>query len=467
MISLLPESCFLAVILVLFCAVLIAPDRKISLAFLPWMAGALAAASALSLSASGTFFGGAYVADPLSQFFKLAVAVGFLITVLNAMRQPTLHERLTSDYFLLLSLSAFGLMLLSSAVELMTIYIALEISSYSLFALVPLRARNPQAAEAGIKYILFGAALTGLSLFGYSFILAGQHTGYLPELVHKVWSVQDNPLAVTGLCMFLFGFLFKLALFPFHFWCPDVYEGASNETAAFVATLPKLGAMAVLIRLGSMFHAEMTPVMLLAVLGALSMTYGNLTALVQSDVKRMLGYSSVSHAGYIIIGLVAGTAQGLGSAAFYSLVYVLMNLACFWVICRVAVQGRNVRLSDLDGLAQKSPVLALVLAVAAFSLVGLPPTGGFMGKLFLFTSAWNRGFNWLIIIGALNSAISIYYYLSLVRHAYTHEPQIREGEKRPVGLVWGGVLALAVLLLGVFPGPVYDWALRAGTALMP
>jgi len=206
----------------------------------------------------------------------------------------------------------------------------------------------------------------------------------------------------------------------------------------------------------------------IAWLGVLSMTFGNLCALAQKDVKRMLGFSSVAHAGYVTVGLVSGTAEGLAAAAFYALVYVVMNLLCFWVVARVAVDGRNLVLSDLNGLHRRSPVLAFALAVGAFALVGLPPTAGFMGKLFLITAAWNHGYNWLVIALALNSAIAIYYYLSLVRHAYT-EPDENASLPAPDQSAFslGGAVALAAatLVLGIVPSPLFERAVKAGMAL--
>jgi len=436
------------------------------------VAAALGVGVALkSLAASGVMFHGAYQVDALSQFFKLAVAIGFLIATLNAVRQPTLEKEHESDYFMFLSFSALGLMFLASAVELVTVYVALEISSYALYAVIPLRAQDKRAAEAGIKYILFGAAATALSLYGLSYILASQHSTHIAVLARLDWSWASNPLAVIGLTLFLAGMFYKLALFPFHFWAPDVYQGASNETAAFAATLPKLGAVAVLVRLAAVAHAGHELLTVFAVLGAASMTFGNLAALAQRDLKRMLGYSSVAHAGYVTLGLVAGTKAGLAAAAFYSLVYILMNLTCFWIICRLADRGQNLGYEDLDGLYRRSPWLALALAVAAFALVGLPPTAGFMGKLFLLTAAWSHGFDWLVVVAAVNTAFSIYYYLSLVRHAYTAEVDDPERLKpAPVSnwaLLCGTGLAAVLLVLGAVPGPVFDLALRAGAQLLP
>ncbi len=455
---LLPELVQLAIILALFLQSLAKPRPGESGAvmaantgWVPLAAAAGLALTAFSLGASGRLFWEVYQIDGLSQFFKFAVAAGFAIAVLNASTQPTLAPDKRADYFMLLALSAFGLMLLSSAVELITIYLALEISSYSLYALIPLRGKDARAAEAGIKYILFGAAATALALFGLAYILAGQHSSYIAVLTGKTWSWAGSPLGLVGLTLFMGGFFYKLALFPFHFWAPDVYDGASNETAAYAATLPT--------------GLQVTTV--LAILGAASMTFGNLAALTQQDIKRMLGYSSVAHAGYIMVGLVAVSASGLAAAGFYSLVYVLMNLTCFWVICRLSGDGRNLKLNDLNGLYRQEPWLAFVLAVAALSLVGLPPTAGFMGKLFLLSAAWNRGYDWLVIVAAVNTAISIYYYLNLIRHAYTVEAEGGSVVVRAGGRFWGGVLAALLLILGALPAPVFKWAEAAGKQLMP
>ena len=465
----LPEIVQTAIVLALFLKSVTQPSA-VGAKFTPLLPLAAAiglVAAGFSLGASGAMFWGAYKIDGLSQFFKFAVALGFAITVLNATPQPTLEPEKRADYFLLLALSALGLMCLASAVELVTIYLALELSSYSLYALIPLRSREPRAAEAGIKYILFGAAATALSLFGLAYILAGQHSSYLAELTARSWAWAEAPIGVIGLTLFMVGFFYKLALFPFHFWAPDVYEGASNETAAYAATLPKLGAVVILIRLAAMLKPSLQVTTLLAILGAASMTFGNLAALTQQDIKRMLGYSSVAHAGYVMVGLVAASASGLAAAGFYSLIYVLMNLTCFWVICRLSTDGRNLQLNDLNGLYRRAPFLAFVLAVAALALVGLPPTAGFMGKLFLLSAAWNRGYDWLVVVAALNTAISIYYYLNLIRHAYTVEAEGDVVSPPPGGALWGGVLAGLLLVLGAVPAPVFRWAEAAGRQLMP
>jgi NADH-quinone oxidoreductase subunit N len=468
----LPELLQIAIVLILFVQTLGKTENSIEkitakLTWLPLASGLGIIVAILSLKVQGSMFYEAYQMDPLSQFFKLAIAIGFFITVLNAIHQPLLEAEKRFDYFLFLALSACGLMFLSSAVELITIYVALEISSYSLYALIPIRGKEGKAAEAGIKYILFGAAATAVSLYGLSYILAYQHSTYLNVLATKSWVMSESAIGVMGLTLFMVGFFYKLALFPFHFWCPDVYDGTSNETAAYAATLPKLGAVVILIRLTALLKPGLEITTVMAILGAMSMTFGNLAALRQKDIKRMLGYSSVAHAGYIMVGLSAVSPQGLSAAAFYSFIYILMNLTCFWVICRLTTDGRNLMLDDLNGLSNRAPYLAFILAVSAFALVGLPPTAGFMGKLFLLTAAWDRGYNWLVIVAALNTAVSIYYYLNLVRHAYTSETESTFKLPKPESALWGGVFAAILLILGAVPGFIYQWAEVAGRYLLP
>jgi NADH-quinone oxidoreductase subunit N len=483
----LPETIFFVLVVYLFVLAMFArhnPKVSGTLGLLPMLLGGIAAALTATCHQDAVMFFGSYKVDGLSQFFKLLIAAGFVLASINSMRQPTLAPEKRAEYFLYLTLSTWGLTILSSANELVTIYLALELSSYSLYILIPVRTRSKGAVEAGVKYILFGAAATALALYGLSWIVAAQETTYVTALASLSWSVADKPLAVMGLTLFLGGMFFKLALFPFHFWCPDVYQGASNETAAYAATLPKLGAIIVLIRLATLLKPTLELASILALLAGISVTYGNLCALAQKDLKRMLGFSSVAHAGYILCGLVAGTAEGLAAAAFYAMAYLFMNLLAFWVVGRISQDGRNLTYDDLNGLSRRSPVLAMCLAAAAFSLVSLPPFVGFVGKLFLITSLWGHGHDWLVIVVCVNSAIAIFYYLSLVRHAYAEDPvvdpstvidpsSVKPGPGGAIALadtsayshVGALFMALIVLLLGCFPGPVYNLVLVASRSL--
>ncbi len=458
-----PELFQLLIVAILFVRSVICGDRIVQVEkWLSWISGLGVLVALLSLGQNGLLFGQCYQVDRLSQFFKMTVALGFFLTVINGAGQPMLEKDKRCDYFLLLALSAWGLMLLCSSVELISITLSLELASFSLFPLVSLRAKSRNAAEAAIKYVFFGGVATVIGLFGFSYILAARHTTYLNQLTEMSWAWSDSPMAVMGLTLFLSGLLFKLAFFPFHFWAPDVYEGAGNETAAYIATLPKVGAVVVLLRFTPLLKPGLEITTILAVLAAVSMTYGNLAALVQKDIKRILGYSAVAHAGYLMVGVVAGTPMGVTAAAYYAFAYVLMNFACFWVVCRESVDGRNLKLEDLNGLSKRAPGLALVLAVAAMALVGLPPTAGFMGKFFLLSAAWNRGCNYLVVIAAANVAIGLFYYLNLVWHAYAKEsPEIIEVIDKtkgysPVFSLSGGLfLAGLIILFGILPDLVF------------
>ncbi len=406
---------------------------------------------------TGTLFFGAYQVDPLSQLFKLILCAGL---ALIAWATPGLHgieKRLHPEYYLFITVSTLGLVMLASAVELLTIFLALEISSYALFVAIPFRQpfSGRQQYEASIKYVLFGAAASGLSLFGMSYIFGLSGTTYLAELAPLLPAlISSQPLALVGMILLLCGFFYKLALFPMHFWTPDVYQGAANETSTFIATLPKIGAVILLLRLVSLAGVDINQLSwALGILAVASMTLGNLSALVQNDIKRLLAYSSVAHAGYIMLGIIAGTALGQAAAIYYAVGYLLMNLACFFVLYHVSSDNRNLNLDDLKGLYRRSPLLAFVLAAGVFSLAGIPPTIGFTGKFVLFTAAFQQGLYGLVVLGLINAAISIFFYLKIVRAAYLTSA---DADSSPVAInvsskVLGLGLILAIILLGVLP----------------
>ncbi len=461
----LPELYMVILLCVLFAQSISDKTRPMT-DWVPYAAFAGVFISLFSLGQADVMFYNTYRIDGLSQFFKLAVFLGLAICSANAVRNSTLGKVNRADYFFFMFMSSFGLLLLASTVELFTIYIALELASYSLYILLPLRNNEPRAVEATIKYALFGAVATAIGLYGISYIIAGQHTTYLHALATMDWTFAGQPLALVGLAMFFIAFIYKLALFPFHFWAADVYQGASNETAAFAATLPKLGAIVVMVRLMA-FMPGIEIKTMLAIFAALSMTVGNLAALNQRDIKRLLGYSSVSHAGFVMLGLVAGGSYGLAAASYYALVYMVMNLTIFWIITRLSENGRNVYVNDLRGLYKSSPIMAFVLAVAAFALVGLPPTAGFTGKLFLLNSAWAEGFYWLVVVAAVNTALAVYYYLNLVRHAYTLDQIVPARlEISSSGTSIAVALALGVLYLGLLPQNIFNLLMRASNYLL-
>jgi len=286
-----------------------------------------------------------------------------------------------------------------------------------------------------------------------SYLYGMTQSTFLSKIIFILPKFLDQPIGMLAIILTLAGFFFKLSLFPFHFWAPDIYEGASNTTTTFIATVPKVAAAALLIRIVTMASsADPVFVTILIVLAALSMTFGNIVGLVQKDIKRLLGYSGIAHAGYLIMGILAMSKDGNAAAIYYMVVYLFMNLGVFYVVLLLARSGENITLNDLSGLARRAPLLAFTLAVSAFSLAGIPPTGGFTGKLFLFTSAFKAGHLDIVIIGAVNTVISIFYYLNLVRMSYSKEAVVKEPILLSIhekALCY--VLIFVVLYLGVMP----------------
>jgi len=424
-----------------------------------------------SLRLEGELFFKTYRIDLFSQLFKLVITGGVAILLLFSRELKGIEENIRAEYYLFLLLSALGLVMLVSAVELLSIFVALELSSYALYLLVPMRDDHGglrEQMEAGIKYILFGVVATGVMLFGMSYLFGLTGTTYLSELIPAMDQVIATPAAIVGIALVMGGFFFKLGLFPFHFWLPDVYQGASNETTAFIASVPKLGAVALLIRIATLAApSAATLVNLLMILAVCSMFYGNLIALVQKDIKRMLAFSGIAHAGYVILGIITLKDSGFATAMYYITGYMLMNLACFLVICNVSSKGENLAISDLTGLHKRAPLLAFTLAVGMFALAGIPPFVGFMGKFMLLAGALREGYLALVILAAINTAISIYYYLSVVRISYCTDPEERPAVTvAPLTQAVSIALVLIIIIMGVMPAAVVDIATAAVKGIM-
>jgi NADH-quinone oxidoreductase subunit N len=424
-----------------------------------------------SLRNEGYLFFKAYRVDLFSQLFKMIITGGVALLLLFSRELKDIDEKIRTEYYLFLMLSALGLVMLVSSVELLSIFVALELSSYALYLLVPMRddhAGLHAQMEAGIKYILFGVVATGIMLFGMSYLFGLTGTTYLSELVPAMGQIIASPAAIVGIALVMGGFFFKLGLFPFHFWLPDVYQGASNETTAFIASVPKLGAVALLIRVATLASPSAAMlVKLLMILAVCSMFYGNLIALVQKDIKRMLAFSGIAHAGYVILGIITLKDTGFATAIYYITGYMLMNLACFLVICNVSVKGENLAIADLTGLYKRAPLMAFTLAVGMFALAGIPPFVGFMGKFMLLAGALKEGYLALVILAAINTAISIYYYLSVVRVSYCTDPENRPAVKvGPLAQAVSIALVIIIIIMGVMPAAVVDIATAAVKGIM-
>ncbi|MFO7761396.1 MAG: NADH-quinone oxidoreductase subunit N [Thermodesulfobacteriota bacterium] len=412
-----------------------------------------------SFKSEGTLFFKVYEIDFFSQLFKLLIVLGMLFVTGFTKDLKGIGENIKPEYFLFMVLSTLGLVMLVSSVELLTLFISLELSSYCLYLMVPMRDdRHGDRAqmEGAIKYILFGVVATGVMLYGMSFLYGLTGTTYLEFLIPEVQNLMGQPTAVLATAMVMGGFFFKLAIFPFHFWVPDVYQGASNPTTSFIGTVPKLAAVAILIRLTMFISPSEGGTMLtnmMMLLAIFSMFYGNLAALVQKDIKRMLGFSGIAHAGFILVGLLTLKTTGMATSLYYIIGYVVMNLACFLVICQVSSKGENLLVADFNGLHKRAPLLALTLLVGMMALAGIPPFVGFMGKFMLLVGALDEGYITLVILAAINTAIALFYYLSVVKAAYCEAPENHDKAAIPDGMVnaLSVILMIVIIIMGVAP----------------
>ncbi|MDR3569634.1 MAG: NADH-quinone oxidoreductase subunit N [Syntrophobacteraceae bacterium] len=402
----------------------------------------------------GMLFFNCYRVDLFSQIFKVLLALGTIWVIFSSGELKGIDPRQHAEYYFLIFVCTLAMMLLVSSVELLTIYVSIELSSYSLYLLVPMRRNDDRFSETAIKYFMVGVTASGLMIFGISLLFGVAHTTYVPQLMKVLPTVIAQPGAIVGLILALAGFFFKLALFPFHIWAPDVYQGAANQVTTYIATVSKMAAAAMIIRFAGLSGgASPAMVKLLIVLSIASMTFGNLVALIQKDMKRLLAYSSIAHAGYILIGILTLTSQGYACAIYYAAAYLVMNYSVFLVIMKVADDGHNLQIKELAGLHKRSPLLAMTLMLGLFGLAGIPPTAGFTGKFLVFAAALNKGYLFLVIIGMVNATISLYYYLIVIKAAYLLKP-VKEYPAVHVDL-WTRVVSIGLVVmtiyLGIFP----------------
>jgi len=465
-----PELYFLLMIGVFLClALLVRPNPKRDF-FIALILAALGVVVCLaSVRLEGTLFFDVYRVDLFSQVFKLILATGFFLVICICSELRGIEEHHHPEFYLLLTTCTMALMLLVSSVELLTIYVALELSSYSLYLLVPLRKGYGVHVESGIKYFLVGAFTSAVMLFGIASLYGVVHTTYVAEIIKVLPGAIGRPTAIIGLLLTLCGFFFKLAVFPFHFWAPDAYQGAANQVTAYIATASKVAAVAILIRMVALSSGSSTYLVhILVTLSIASMTVGNLIAIVQKDMKRLLAYSSISHAGYVLIGILSMNESGYAGAIFYAVAYLIMQFTCFLVVVKVAYDGTDLQIEGLAGLHRRSPMLAMALLLGVFSLGGIPPTIGFTGKFLVFTAAMKNGYFTLVLIAMVNVVISLYYYILVVKAAYLLEADASLPSLQvsfPTKMLTGA-LVTAILGLGVFPQYLLELARAAASALM-
>ena len=433
------------------------------------LAGSLIAVWATLYSAKlpGYAFWDMVRVDAFSVFFHFLVAAITAVVILTSYEYMEVQQIRAGEYYALILFGAVGMSLMSSAVELVLVFIALEISSISTYILAGFRRNSAISSEASIKYFLLGSFATAFFLYGVALMFGATGSTSIAVIADTLRSGAVPLLAFAGVALMFVGLAFKVAAAPFHIWTPDVYEGAPAPVVAFMSTAPKAAVFAVLLRIMFQAHAP-GRLMLISVVAALSMTLGNLAALVQDNVKRLLAYSSIAHAGYLLVAFAALPDNGIPAAMFYTASYAAMNVGAFAVISHFAGAGeRYVTLEDYAGMGRRSPVLAAVLTIFLLSLIGIPITGGFFAKFYVFSAALQADLVWLTVIGVLNSAVGAYYYLRVIVMMYMREP--REGTAvAPIPATLGVALAVslaATIYLGVLPGDVLQYASRSVAAL--
>jgi NADH-quinone oxidoreductase subunit N len=458
------------------------PRGKRSLAFGVALLGLSGALVAVLIIGSGTArglggtLGGALSADALALFLEGLILLAGIAVVLLSPSYLRENGEERGEYYALTLFSIVGMLGLVSVTELIALFVALEIMSVALYALAGFDRRRAESQEAAIKYFVTGAFSSAFLLYGVAFLygLSGS-TSFegIAKTVCRTCSgaaAQNHMLALLGLGLLLVGFGFKVASVPFHMWTPDVYEGAPTTTTAFMAAGVKAAAFGALLRVlgqaAPSLAADWRPA--LAVLALLSMIVGNLGALAQGNVKRMLAYSSIAHAGYLLTGLVGGGSAAVTAVLFYLAGYAAVNVGAFGALAALTREGREpLSLGDLAGLASRRPALAAALSLCLISLTGVPVSAGFVGKFYLFSAAVDGGYTGLAIVGMLMSVVSAYYYLRVVVAMYMKEPEGADSwaPLTPASGLALGAAAAAVLALGVFPGPVLTLARQAAAIL--
>jgi NADH-quinone oxidoreductase subunit N len=409
-------------------------------------------------------FGGMYVADELGYVLKL---VGFLVVavVLLYSRGYLVNRSiLRGEYYVLALTALLGIFVLVSANSLLTVYLGVELLALSVYAMVAFDRDSAVAAESAIKYFMLGAIASGALLYGMSLIYGLTGTLELEQIAVKLHSPSSLGV-VLGLVFIVVAVAFKLGAVPFHMWLPDVYQGSPTSVTLFISTAPKIAYFALTLRL--LAHGLGGTVdewsQMLGILAVLSLVVGNTVALVQTNIKRLLAYSTISNVGFIVLGFVAGTPSGYTAALYYTLIYVLVVLGSFGVILLVSRAGYEAdKLDDYKGLYQRDPLLALIMMMLMFSTAGVPPFVGFWAKLRIFQALWETQHFWLVVIGAAMSVVGAFYYLRVIKLMYFDPPA---GTLPPTARSTGvrfalGLNALAVLLLGLLPGPLLDLCAR-------
>lgn len=425
-------------------------SRRLNLGWLT--AGGLTAALVLSLlldrpAEPALAWGGMVRFDWLAFVFKMFIIFASAITALFFMDVEQLSKR--AESYLLLLAATIGMCLMVSASDLVMLFLAIETTSIPMYVLAGFMLDDKKSTEAGFKYLLFGAMTSAIFLYGLTLVYGFSGTTQIENM--RSYFTSLNPISVGVLFLLVVGLGFKISLAPFHFWAPDTYEGAPTPVAGILSTASKAAGLAVLIRLfiTAFPQVDANWQLILAVLAALSMTIGNLVALAQKNIKRLLAYSSIAHAGYALVGVVAGNQLGIEAVVYYLIAYVLTNLAAFGIIAAFGRVAGSDEIRAYNGMSRRSPYLALAMLVAFLSLSGMPPFGGFVAKVLVFAAAVQAGWYWLVFVGIINSVVGVYYYLTVMKYVYLYRMEGENEEAHPIQVTRPYAIAIVVLTIGI------------------
>jgi len=467
----LPEFAVTATILVMIVAHVASRNSRSAMPAILSLVGvglSILLAGITPAGAGKSIFEGMVAYDGFAVFFKVLTALATLVVIFMSMDSNDLAGRTQAEYYIFMLSTLLGMFLLASATDIVMVYLSLELVSIPSYLLAGYLKNREHSTEAAMKYVVYGATASGVMIYGFSLLYGLTGSTQIAEIGRALAGGKATLPMLLAAVMVAVGFGYKIAAVPFHMWSPDVYEGAPTPATAFFSVGPKAAGFAVLVRFyytvfavedpaTTLWHLTSTvnwPLMF-AVLSAVTMTVGNFVAVKQDNVKRLLAYSSIAHAGYMLMGFVLLSPAGLKAILFYLVVYLFMNLGAFYVVVLVSNRTNGEDISDFAGLGSRAPFAAVTLAIFLFALTGIPPFSGFIGKVYLFAEVINRGVYWLVVVAGLNSVVGLYYYARIVRSMFLDEP--RDTAAIPVVGVPRAMLVLMVaptLILGVYWEPV-------------
>lgn len=413
-----------------------------------------------------SFSNGFYVLDSFSLYFKQIFLMGSILVMLMSINYTKRLESYRSEFFSLGIFALAGMMIMVSANDLIALYMGLELMTISFAVLTAYETTNLKSSEAGMKYILLSAMSSGLLLYGMSILYGMSGSPQFSSIIDYFEKGVKEPIVILAVVFVIVGLGFKISMVPFHMWTPDVYEGAPTPITAFFTIGSKVAGFAVLIRmlLMVMKTEQDLIVPLIVILAALTMIVGNLIAIPQKNIKRMLAYSSIAHAGYILIGIIAFSKVGVGAMLYYILLYVFANAGAFTAVIAFSNQSGNNEINSLSGMWKKSPLIAGVFLLNLLSLAGIPPMAGFIGKFYLFTAVIQEGYLWLAFLAIIMSLVSVYYYIVVIRVILTGEVKEETPIRVPFSLKTVMIVSsIATIILGIYPGPITNWTFEVAS----